>query len=245
MNLTLAMVTNLKEVLDHKRPMNSHTLHSLQKDYILRCTYHSNAIEGNTLTLNETKAILEDGITIGQGKSLKEHLEVINHRDAILYVENTKNNQITERDIRNIHAIILRGIDEDTGSYRGEEVLIQGASHNVTPSYLIKEHMNDLMNWYETSIADSEHPIVRAAMLHSKFVNVHPFLDGNGRTGRLIMNLELVRCGYLPVIAEVESRQDYYKALDVAGEKGDFSQIIDYIMEREVRALEMYLGYSS
>ncbi|GAJ99797.1 Fic family protein [Geomicrobium sp. JCM 19055] len=90
-------------------------------------------------------------------------------------MENITNNQITERDVRNIHAIILRGIYESAGSYRSEEVLIQGASHKVTPSYLIKEHMNDLMNWYETSIADSEHPIVRAAMLHSKFVNVHPF----------------------------------------------------------------------
>ncbi|AXF57121.1 Fic family protein [Salicibibacter kimchii] len=235
--------TELKKQLDRERPLDTVTVQRLKEDFFIRNTYHSNAIEGNTLTIYETKAILEDGITVGNGKTLREHMEVINHRDAIQYVESVVTQPLTERIIRSIHSLILRGIDADhAGTYRHQDVIITGASHSVTSPLKISDDMEDLIRWYTSAIENNnDHPIEIAAILHSKFVNIHPFLDGNGRTGRLLMNFELMRAAYLPVIIQVDERQKYYEVLDHAGVHKDYTMLIDMVASLEVSALEKYL----
>ncbi len=227
-------------ILNSKRPLSKATLKSLEENNILNWTYNSNAIEGNTLTLRETKVVLE-GITIG-GKSLKEHLEVINHKDAILFLEELvkKDENISEWNIKNIHSLILKEIDnENAGKYRLENVKISGAS-KVPPDYLkVPEEMEKLIDRYENW--KQYHPLVKAALLHGEFVFIHPFVDGNGRTARLLMNFEAMKSGYLPIIIKADVRAKYYDALDMAMLKGDYTDFIKLIVEEENKILDQYL----
>lgn len=204
----------LKQKLDQHRPLAPSIVKNLQEDLILRWTYHSNAIEGNTLTLLETKVVLE-GITIG-GKALREHFEAINHRDAIYYVEDIirKDEPFSEWQIRNIHQLILKNIDDNNaGRYRQQNVLISGATSTPPDYTLLNDKMVQFVDWYNTE-ANQLHPIERAAKVHADFVGIHPFIDGNGRTSRLLMNLELMKAGYPPCVITVENRLAYYEALD-------------------------------
>ena len=174
-----------KQQLDAKMPLPKHTIQTLLEKLFLEWIYNSNAIEGNTLTINETKIVLE-GIAVG-GKTIREHLEVINHRDAISYVEDIVRNEepFSEWQIKNLHRLILKGIDDNyAGVYRDRQVFISGATHTPPPPLKIQEQMDKLMNWYNGAAQDL-HPIVRGAMLHAIFVGIHPFIDGNGRTSRL------------------------------------------------------------
>ena len=185
--------------LNNKRPFSDDMLKSLQSVINLEWTYNSNGIEGNTLTLKETKVVLE-GITIG-GKSVKEHLEVINHEKAIEYLEALLKykSEISEWNIKELHELVLKGIDdENAGRYRNHNVIISGAQHRP-PEYLkVPELMEKLiMNYKKWS---EYHPVIKAALLHGELVKIHPFIDGNGRTSRLIMNMELMKNGYVPVI---------------------------------------------
>lgn len=239
----LSKITQLKKQLDGKRPLDPKKVQALKEDFFIRSTYHSNAIEGNTLTIYETKAILEDGITIGKGKTMREHLEAINHHQAITFIEDLLPNRLTEKIVRDIHQIIMLHIDRTAGSYRQEDVLITGANHSVTPFLQIPEEMEELMRWLYSEQANHLHPVERAAILHSKFVNIHPFLDGNGRAGRLIMNFELIRSGYLPIIIYVEDRIDYYEALDIAATQGDYKKLLKMVSNQEKVALEQYLDF--
>ena len=228
-------IDTLKEKLDQHRPLSGAMVKNLQEDLILRWTYHSNAIEGNTLTLLETKVVLE-GITVG-GKALREHFEAINHRNAIYYVEDIikKEEPFSEWQIRNIHQLILKNIDDDNaGRYRQQNVLISGAT-NTPPDYtLLNDKMAQFIDWYNTE-ADLIHPIARAAKVHADFVGIHPFIDGNGRTSRLLMNLELMKAGYPPCVITVENRLAYYKALDqwmAFGKTEAFNQLVaDAVLE--------------
>ena len=228
-------IDSLKNKLDAQRPLSPSIVKNLQEDLILRWTYHSNAIEGNTLTLLETKVVLE-GITVG-GKALREHFEAINHRNAIYYVEDIikKEEPFSEWQIRNIHQLILKNIDDDNaGRYRQQNVLISGAT-NTPPDYtLLNDKMAQFIDWYNTE-ADLMHPIERAAKVHADFVGIHPFIDGNGRTSRLIMNLELMKAGYPPCVITVENRLAYYKALDqwmAFGKTEAFNQLVaDAVLE--------------
>ncbi|MEJ5206225.1 Fic family protein [Acinetobacter junii] len=219
----------LKARLDQYRPLSSAIVKNLHEDLILRWTYHSNGIEGNTLTLLETKVVLE-GIAVG-GKALKEHFEVINHRDAILYVEDIikKEEPFSELQIRNIHQLILKNIDnENTGRYRQQNVLISGATTNPPDYTLLNDKMAQFMDWYNTE-AYNLHFIERAAKVHADFVGIHPFIDGNGRTSRLLMNLELMKAGYPPSVITVENRLAYNEALDhwmAYGNKEPFTNLI-------------------
>lgn len=208
------LIDNLKAKLDQYRPFPFSIIRNLQEDLILRWTYHSNAIEGNSLKLLETKVVLE-GITVA-GKTLNEHFEVINHRDAILYVEDIAKKQepFSEWQIRNIHQLILKNIDDDNaGQYRQQNVLISGATTNPPDHTLLNDKMAQFVDWYNTE-AHTLHPIERAAKVHADFVSIHPFVDGNGRTSRLLMNLELMKAGYPPTVITVENRLAYYEALD-------------------------------
>ncbi len=233
-------VDNLKKELDNKRPIPKDTLRTLQEKINLEWTYNSNGIEGNTMTLRETQVVLE-GITVG-GKSIKEHLEVINHEHAILFLQTIvkDNDPITEWNIKNIHTLILKGIDdENAGRYRNENVTIKGATH-IPPDFVkVPELMEKLILNYKTW--NKYHPIIQATLLHGELVKIHPFVDGNGRTSRLIMNLDLMKYGFNPVIIKKENRLQYYEALDKAHTTKDYTDFIKLINGLEIEMLKKYL----
>lgn len=233
-------VDSLKRELDSKRPIPKETLKSLRESINLEWTYNSNGIEGNTLTLRETQVVLE-GITVG-GKSIKEHLEAINHEKAILFLNDlVKDNEpISEWNIKNIHQLVLKDIDnENAGRYRKENVTIKGATH-IPPDYLkVPELMEKLILNYNTW--NEYHPIIQAALLHGELVKIHPFIDGNGRTSRLLMNLDIVNSGYNPVIIKKESRLKYYEVLDKAHTTGNYTDFVKLVTELEIEMLKKYL----
>jgi len=230
-----------KKAIDLRRPLTKNQYNTLRNKLIVEWTYNSNAIEGNTLTLSETKVVLE-GITIG-GKSVVEHLEAINHRDAILFLESIVDRQeeISEWNIRNLHQIILKDIDNlNAGKYRMENVLIGGAKH-IPPDYLmVPVHMQKLV--YEDNREWIHyHPVVRAALLHGEFVKIHPFIDGNGRTARLLLNLVLMLNGYPPIVIKKESRLAYYEALDTAHTTLNYSKFVHLIATLVFEAEQLWL----
>ena len=233
-------VDNLKKELDNKRPIPKDTLRTLQEKINLEWTYNSNGIEGNTLTLKETQVVLE-GITVG-GKSIKEHLEAINHEHAILFLQTIvkDDDPITEWNIKNIHTLILKEIDdENAGRYRSENVTIKGATH-IPPDFVkVPELMEKLILNYKTW--NKYHPIIQATLLHGELVKIHPFVDGNGRTSRLIMNLDLMKHGFNPVIIKKENRLQYYEALDKAHTTKDYTDFIKLVNELEIEMLKKYL----
>jgi len=235
-----AEIDRLKNRLDSLRPLPENTVRTLHEQQVLEWTYHSNAIEGNTLTLKETKVVLE-GITIG-GKSLREHFEVINHKEAIDYVEAIVRGQdgLSEWQIKSIHHLVLKNIDsKNAGTYRQENVVIAGAEH-LPPHFLkVPEAMTALIDGYQKT--GQLHAVECAARLHVDFVGIHPFVDGNGRTSRLLMNFELMRRGYLPVIISVEQRLQYYDALDTAHTRGDYAPFIGLVADLEQATLKRYL----
>lgn len=230
----------LKKELDSKRPIPKETLRPLEEFINLEWTYNSNGIEGNTLTFRETQIVLE-GITVG-GKSIREHLEAINHEKAILYLNDLvkENNPITERNIKSIHQLVLKDIDnENAGRYRRENVTIKDATH-ISPDYLkVPELMEKLVSNYENW--NDFHPIIQVALLHGELVKIHPFIDGNGRTSRLLMNLDLMNHGYNPVIIKKEDRLEYYEALDKAHTTGDYTDFVKLITKLEIVMLRKYL----
>ena len=232
-------IDNLKARLDTLRPLPVNTVKSLHEQMVLEWTYNSNAIEGNTLTIKETKVVLE-GITIG-GKSMREHFEAINHQEAIFYVEDlvSSDEPFTEHTIKSIHQLVLKNIDaENAGVYRSENVIISGAEH-VPPDFInVPEQMAAIVAEYTNS---TYHPIERAARLHTDFVNVHPFIDGNGRTARLLMNFELMKSGYLPVIIKANERLAYYESLDKASISRDYREFVEIVAKAEVEATEKVL----
>lgn len=215
----------LKQKLDAARPLPDAVVRNLREDLVLRWTYNSNSIEGNTLTLKETKVVLE-GITVG-GKTVREHLEALNHRDAIEMVEEMVRGEqpLSEWNIRNLHGLILKNIDaDDAGRYRNVNVIISGARHRP-PDHL---QVPRLMQTFAEQIASDEslHPVERAARVHVDFVGIHPFVDGNGRTSRLLMNLVLMQVGFPALVVPVEDRLKYYEALDAAHVDEDYAPFL-------------------
>ena len=233
-------VDNLKKELDNKRPIPKDTLRTLQEKVNLEWTYNSNGIEGNTLTLKETQVVLE-GITVG-GKSIKEHLEAINHEHAILFLQTIvkDDNPIAEWNIKNIHTLILKEIDDqNAGKYRSENVTIKGATH-IPPDFVkVPELMEKLILNYKTW--NKYHPIIQATLLHGELVKIHPFVDGNGRTSRLIMNLDLMKHGFNPVIIKKENRLQYYEVIDKAHTTRNYTDFIKLINGLEIEMLKEYL----
>lgn len=221
----------LKKTLDSYRPLPPEIVSNLHEDLVLRWTYNSNAIEGNTLTLKETKVALE-GITVG-GKTMREHFEAINHREAIYFVEDLveRNEPLSEWQIKSIHQLILKNIDDiHAGVYRRTNVIIAGADHMPPDALHVESEMQKFINCYREQ-APALHPIERAARVHADFVKIHPFTDGNGRTSRLLMNLELMKSGYPPVVLPVERRLEYYEALDAAHTKQDYKPFLNLSVE--------------
>ncbi len=235
-------IDEMKEKIDKHRPFSKQLADSLHEKLIIEWTYNSNAIEGNTLTLSETKVVLE-GITIG-GKSVVEHLEAINHREAILYLEEiiSHNEPLSEWNIKNIHALILKEIDnQNAGRYRMENVVIGGAIHIPPKHYEISSLMQNLILEYKEEW-QSYHPIVRATLLHGEFVKIHPFIDGNGRTSRLLLNFELMKNGYPPIIIKKENRAQYYNVLDHAHTTMDYQPFLEFVAKLVIESEKLLLS---
>jgi excisionase family DNA binding protein len=197
-------IDEMKAELNRRRPLSIGELKRLQDEFLVEFTYNSNAIEGNTLTLQETALALE-GVTIDR-KPLKDHLEAVGHRDAFLYVASLVSNKVTisERIIREIHSLVLINKPEDKGVYRRIPVKIMGAHHEPPQPYLVPEQMEKLLTGLSRV---DQHIIETAALFHLDFEDIHPFVDGNGRTGRLIINLMLMQAGYPPIDMKFTSRR--------------------------------------
>lgn len=226
------------EELNKRRPLTEGELERLNEEFLTEYIYNSNAIEGNTLTLRETDMVLR-GLTIDQ-KSLKEHLEVIGHKEAFDFVtELVKEKcEINERVIKQIHYLVLADKKDDRGVYRRVPVRIMGAAHETAQPYLIVTKLEELLRNY---LASEEHIVTKLARFHIEFEGIHPFIDGNGRTGRLLVNLELMKAGYTPIDIKFTDRIAYYNAFDEYHVKHNLkameSLFAKYINER----LDIYL----
>lgn len=234
----LAQIDRKKQELDTRRPLTRGELERLNEEFTVEYTYNSNAIEGNTLTLRETDLVLR-GLTIDQ-KPLKDHMEAVGHKEAFDFVRELvqENAPLSERVIQQIHYLVLADKKEDRGVYRRVPVRILGAHHEPVQPYLIQPKLEQLLREYAES---GEHPVTKLARFHIEFEGIHPFIDGNGRTGRLLVNLELMKAGYPPIDIKFTDRLAYYRAFDAYHLNHDLSAMeglfAGYLNER----LDMYL----
>lgn len=207
----LSRIDQKKKELDGRRPLTEGEVARLNEEFIVEYTYNSNAIEGNTLTLRETDLVLR-GLTI-DNKPLKDHMEAVGHKEAFEYVsELVKDNvPISESIIKQIHFLVLADKKDDRGVYRRVPVRIMGAQHEPVQPYLIEPKMEHLLRDFAES---TEHIVTKLARFHIEFEGIHPFIDGNGRTGRLLVNLELMKAGYPPIDIKFTDRITYYNAFD-------------------------------
>ena len=227
------------KVLKKRRPLTEGELERLNEEFLTEYTYNSNAIEGNTLTLRETDMVLR-GLTIDK-KSLKEHLEVIGHKEAFDYVKQlvSENVEISEKLIKDIHYLVLADKKDDRGVYRRIPVRIMGAAHEPVQPYLIIPKMEELLEEYKNSTEDI---VTKLARFHIEFENIHPFIDGNGRTGRLLINLELMKAGYPPIDIKFSDRLKYYEAFDEYHTKNNISAMADMFARYLNNRLDLYLS---
>jgi Fic family protein/DNA-binding XRE family transcriptional regulator len=238
----LTDIDKLKKKLDNYRQFDSYRIaQALELEY----TFESNRIEGNTLTLKETDLVVNEGLTIS-GKSMREHLEAINHKEAIAYVKHLidKNTEINEREVLSIHNLILRGIDQsNAGKYRNVQVMIKGSSHMPPAPFLVAKQMEDYFMWYQVN-KDQVHPVILAAEMHERLVTIHPFIDGNGRTSRLVMNLILLKHGYViaNIKGDAQSRLAYYTTLEKAQTQNSKTDFIELVAQYEIQSLERYIN---
>ena len=245
-NVMLKEVDVQKEQLSALRPLPEAALKKIQDALDIEYTYESNRIEGNTLTLQETALVVNEGVTIS-GKSMREHLEAINHAEAISYIKDIAKQdiEISERTIKEIHALILHGIDrENAGRYRTVPVMISGSTHMPPQPYLIEKQVEDFILRLKQMEMEKVHPVLIAAYLHYELVRIHPFIDGNGRTSRLLMNLYLLRHGYVIITLKGsnDAKVNYYKALEKSHTEQlpeDFQKLV---IEAEIAALRKYLS---
>jgi Fic family protein/plasmid maintenance system antidote protein VapI len=237
----LQRLDQLRNILEELRTSEHYRIaEALELEY----TYESNRIEGNTLTLQETDLVVNQGLTVS-GRSMREHLEAINHQEAIAFIKELaeKRNPIRERDILALHNLVLRSIDsENAGRYRRVQVMITGSKHVPPAPYLVAVQMEAFFSWYKH--AEHElHPVILAAEAHERLVTIHPFIDGNGRTSRLLMNLILLRNGFViaNIKGDLQSRKAYYKALETAQAEESKSEFINLVLDQEIEELERYL----
>lgn len=225
----LSQIDRKKAELDKCRPLTEGEVERLNEEFIVEYTYNSNAIEGNTLTLRETDLVLR-GLTIAQ-KPLKDHMEAVGHKEAFDYISQLVKEKvpISESIIKQIHFLVLADKRDDRGVYRRVPVRIMGAQHEPVQPYLIEPKMEQLLIDFAES---KEHIITKLARFHIKFEGIHPFIDGNGRTGRLLVNLELMKAGYPPIDIKFADRIAYYNAFD------------EYYVKHNLSAMEkLFAGY--
>ena len=234
----LLQIDRKKKELDNKRPLTDGEISRLNEEFIIEYTYNSNAIEGNTLTLRETDLVLR-GLTIDQ-KPLKDHLEAVGHKEAFDFVsELVKNNvPISESVIKQIHYLVLADKKDDRGVYRKIPVRIMGAKHEPVQPYLIEPRMKQLLQDFNES---AEHIVTKLARFHIEFESIHPFIDGNGRTGRLLVNFELMKVGFPPIDIKFSDRIAYYNAFDEYHVKHNLSAMENLFAGYINSRLDMYL----
>lgn len=234
----LSQIDRKKAELEGMRPLTEGEMARLNEEFIVEYTYNSNAIEGNTLTLRETDLVLR-GLTIDR-KPLKDHLEAVGHKEAFEFVSGLvkENVPLSENIIKQIHYLVLADKAEDRGVYRRIPVRIMGARHEPAQPYLIVPKMEQLLSEYAEN---QDHIVTKLARFHIEFEGIHPFIDGNGRTGRLLVNLELMKAGYPPIDIKFTDRLAYYNAFDeYHGKHGSSAMetlFAKYINER----LDLYL----
>jgi cell filamentation protein, protein adenylyltransferase len=240
MNPRLAKrIVEKKKQLDAYRPLDQSIVRRLHEDFRVEATYHSNAIEGNTLTLAETEMVLEYGLTIG-GHPLREHLEVTNHAKAYEMLERLASTSIDLETVLFLHRLVKAQIDEDAGHLRTGSVHIRGATFTPPSAKDLPLYLAQWTRWLQNDQARGYDPVTRAAVAHHDFESLHPFFDGNGRVGRLLLNIMLIQDGYPPALILREWRQRYIKALQEAS-AGDYQAIIDLIGQAVELSLDRYL----
>ena len=234
----IAELRQKKIIIDQFRPLTDEAANNLLEWFKIELTYSSNALEGNTLTRLETAIVIQKGITIG-GKLLKEHLEATNHYKAFEFIlQLIDNNMITEQNILDIHHLVLKNIEEEyVGKYRKVPVRIAGSSV-IFPNYA---KVTRLMEEFIKKLNDQDDPIRKAMMAHYELVTIHPFVDGNGRTARLLMNLILMQNGYPPAIIKPSNRLKYLRALEHAQLGGSYDQYSDFMIYCISKSMELYI----
>ncbi len=225
----LKRIDALKVRIDGHRPIDAPMLKQIREYFRIGMTYSSNALEGNSLTETETKIVIEDGITIG-GKPVKDHLEALGHADAYdLLFRLAKGQSITEANVKELHRLFYYRIDaKQAGKYRKQRVIITGTDF-IPPA---PERIPELMNSFIAGIPETRtkhHPVEFSAIIHKELVTIHPFIDGNGRAARLLMNLALLQAGYPPAIIPPILRRDYLDTLNKT-HKGDDRPFINFII---------------
>jgi Fic family protein len=238
----LEEITQAKAWLDACRPLSPEVVRELDRRLEVRLTYHSTAIEGNTLTQSETQIVLEKGITIG-GKSLVEHLEVIGHRDALEFVRELAQARarLDARTLREIHSLVMKGQGNGSvGAFRRIDVMAAGTEYRYPSALLVPERMEEFLGWWNAP--DLEHAVLRASEAHLRFVTIHPFHDGNGRVGRLLLNLALIQAGYPGAVIPVERRAEYIGALQQAQTGGSRDGLDALVMDAVEVSLRETLG---
>ena len=231
-----------KNRLDALRPFPLAALNRLRQDMAVEWTYNSNSIEGNTLSLRETRVVLQDGLTIG-GKTLREHFEAINHNKAIAWLEErvVPGYAVSEADILVLHKMVMSSIDDEFGGrFRTGRVQITGANFIPPNPLKVPDLLTELLSWVCHNPQNLD-PVSLSAVFHHRFVWVHPFFDGNGRTGRLAMNMILISLGYPPIIILLADRNKYYRALNEANQ-GQFEKLMLLFFQGAERSLELYLS---
>ena len=243
----LKQLTKKKKELDEYKPLKKELQDSLDEWFKVELTYSSNAIEGNTLTRIETAEVIERGVSaVISGKPLKDQLEAINHAKAIGFIKsitkkkNTYQN-IMENDIRAIHKLILTGInDKWAGRYRQTDIFIRGSDVEFPSPSSVPYKMGEFIEWLEGQ--QGKHPVQVASNAHFKFVSIHPFIDGNGRTARLLMNLILIFNSYPITVIRNEDRIEYLNALEVAQKTGNLKAFYELIELSVDRSLDVYIN---
>jgi Fic family protein len=242
MTITINHLKTKKQQLDKFRPLPPEMINNLDEWFKVELTYTSNAIEGNTLSRQETAIVIEKGLTV-EGKSLKEHLEATNHAEALDFIKtlaHQQRQQITESTVLNIHNLILQKIDyQNAGRYRSVPVRIAGVNVTLPNPTKVPDLMTEYAKWLQDKNPD---PIVKiAADAHFKLVSIHPFVDGNGRTARLLMNLLLIQKGYPPTIIGPKDRRAYLDAIEKGQTKNQLSDYYQVIYQAIDRSLDIYL----
>ena len=232
----LEQINSLKKTLDSCRPLTSAEVDAIKEVFLVEHTYNSNAIEGNTLTLQETALVLQ-GVTIDK-KPLKDHLEAVGYKEAFQYVEELakQDKDLSEFDIKSIHNLVLADRPEDRGTFRRVNVRIAGALTTPVQPYLIEPKIEELLNNYNVW-SKSMHIVERVANFHLQFESIHPFIDGNGRTGRLIMNLQLIKEGLPAINIKFADRRKYYDAFDEYSRTGSSKAMTKLVGEAVISRL--------